>query len=89
MEQYTASYCHDVLCQDLQNFLDNSPEGVVYLSFGTNVRTNSINDQKRNIILETFAKLPYKVLMKSDQVVSSLPKNVMMMKWVPQQDVLG
>ena len=44
----------------------------------------------QEIIKEVFSKLPYKVLWKyEDETVKGLPKNVMIKKWMPQQDVLG
>ncbi|KAJ8981272.1 hypothetical protein NQ317_004008 [Molorchus minor] len=71
------------LPQDLKNFLDNSEEGVIYFSLGTTVKGSLITDQLRSVILETFAELPYK-----KEHLSEVPKNVKIIKWVPQQDLL-
>lgn len=70
--------------------MDNSPEGVIYFSFGTNIKSKYIPEHKKKIILETFSQLPYKVLWKfeSDELEGK-PQNVMISKWLPQQDLLG
>lgn len=40
--------------------------------------------------METFAELPYDVLWKfENKSLANLPKNVIINKWLPQQDVLG
>lgn len=49
-----------------------------------------IPEEKLNIIMQTFAELPYKVLWKFEK--ENLPNktdNVFIQKWLPQQDVLA
>lgn len=76
------------LPKDLQTFLDDAKEGVIYFSLGTNVGPKSVNETLRAEILNAFRKLPYKVLMKFKAELKDIPKNVNVQKWVPQQDVL-
>ncbi|XP_022903760.1 UDP-glucosyltransferase 2-like [Onthophagus taurus] len=77
------------LPEELQTFLDNAKEGVIYFSMGTNVRTSTLSETFLKVLLESFAKLPYKVLWKLDN--ENLPNksdNILIRKWLPQQDVL-
>lgn len=45
----------------------------------------------RQLLVNTFAKLPYRVLWKyeSSIIQSDLPPNVKISRWLPQQDILG
>lgn len=62
----------------------------MYLSFGTNVKSDRVPQEMLNIFLETFRELPYDVLWKFDKTdFSNMPKNVKILQWVPQQDVLS
>ncbi|CAG9821214.1 unnamed protein product [Phaedon cochleariae] len=79
-----------VLPQDLQSFLDNANEGVIYFSLGSNVQSVNIPDHVRNTLIEAFAELPYKVLWKFEaNSLPNQPKNVHINKWLPQQDILA
>lgn len=78
------------LPQDLQDYLDNSPEGVIYLSLGTNVKSSFLPQEKLDQLINTFAQLPYKVLWKFEKEhLPNQPPNVEIKKWLPQQDLLG
>lgn len=76
--------------QDLKSFLDEAEKGVIYFSLGSNIKSKYINEEKRNIIMETFSELPYKVLWKfENDELPNKPSNVKISKWLPQQDILG
>ncbi|KAK9877423.1 hypothetical protein WA026_018536 [Henosepilachna vigintioctopunctata] len=78
------------LPEDIQEFLDNAQHGAVLFSFGTNVMIGSIEKKKLQIFLEGFAKIsPVKVLLKSEIHLPNAPQNVLVRKWVPQNDVLA
>ena len=78
------------LPDDLKQFLDNSKEGVIYFSLGSNVKSVFLPEQKREAILNAFSKLKLKVLWKwEDDVLPGQPPNVRLGKWLPQQDVLA
>lgn len=77
------------LPSDLQKFLDAATEGVVYFSFGSNVFSVDMSNEKRKVILEALRELPFKVLWKFEaDHLEGKPDNVKLVKWVPQQDVL-
>lgn len=78
------------LPQDLQKFMDEAKEGVVYFSMGSNLKSKNMPPEKRDIILKVFSKLKEKVLWKwEDEVLPGQPPNVKLSKWIPQQDLLG
>lgn len=77
------------LPEGIKKFLDNAPDGVIYFSLGSNVKSALIRDELRQLFLETFEELPYKVLWKfENKELPNKPDNVMIQKWVPQGDVL-
>lgn len=74
---------------DLQQWLDDSPEGVIVISWGSVFRASTLPKEKRNAILSALRRIPMKVLWKwEDDNPSDLPKNVIVRKWLPQRDVL-
>ncbi|XP_063921312.1 UDP-glycosyltransferase UGT5-like [Zophobas morio] len=78
------------LPQDLQEFLDNAKDGVIYFSMGSNLKSAEFPPEKRDAILRTFAKLKEQVLWKwEEDVLPGQPKNVKLSKWFPQQDILA
>lgn len=78
------------LPKDLQKFLDDAKDGVVYFSMGSVLKAVNMSPQKRQIFINVFKKLKQKVIWKfEDESISGLPDNVLVKSWVPQQDVLG
>ncbi|KAG5898038.1 hypothetical protein JTB14_001749 [Gonioctena quinquepunctata] len=76
------------LPKDICEFLDIGEQGVIYFSLGTNVKSHHVNGNLLRAVIETFEELPYKILWKFEMEVPMKSKNVKIMKWVPQQDVL-
>ncbi|KAI8423594.1 hypothetical protein MSG28_012672, partial [Choristoneura fumiferana] len=74
---------------DLKNYLENSKNGVIYISFGTNVDTNVMPQEKVQNIIKAFSELPYDVLWKwnSDELQGKT-ENIRISKWFPQSDLL-
>lgn len=74
----------------VKNFLDESKNGVIYISFGSNVKSNYLPPSVLSIFLDVFRNLDYDILWKfeSDDL-AHLPKNVMISKWLPQSDLLA
>nr|WHM27964.1 UDP-glycosyltransferase family 467 member A3 [Frankliniella occidentalis] len=68
-----------------------APNGFVYMSFGTNVRSAALSKDKRNAILRAFGRIKQRVLWKyeGDDILDKLPRNVRVAKWLPQNDILG
>jgi len=78
------------LPKDLEKILNNSTQGVVYFSLGSNVKSSNLPLHTRRAIIEALSSLPYTVLWKweSDEVPGT-GDNVVTRKWFPQQDVLA
>lgn len=78
------------LPNELQHYLDNSKNGVIYVSFGTIVKSSRMSWAKLNMFLNTFRKMKYDFLWKWEtDYLDNKPDNVRIMKWLPQQDLLG
>jgi len=58
---------------------------------GSILQGSNIPETQRKILFNAFSKLKQKVLWKfeSDSVPADLPSNVKLIKWAPQQDLLG
>ncbi|KAJ8944126.1 hypothetical protein NQ318_013309 [Aromia moschata] len=74
------------LPRELQEYLDNSTNGLIYFSLGGNVQGYLIADIFKDI-LAAFSELPYNFLIKSDLEMDDLPSNVRIGTWFPQQDI--
>uniref|UniRef100_A0A1I8NMW5 UDP-glucuronosyltransferase n=1 Tax=Stomoxys calcitrans TaxID=35570 RepID=A0A1I8NMW5_STOCA len=80
----------DPLPQDLQQVLDESPEGVIYFSLGSNVKSEDLDKHVLNAFLEAFRELKFKVLWKfENDELPNKPENVILRKWFPQPSVLA
>ncbi|PZC71200.1 hypothetical protein B5X24_HaOG200295 [Helicoverpa armigera] len=77
------------LPKDLKTYMDSSKNGVIYISFGTNVQPSLLPPEKVQILVKVFSELPYDVLWKWDK--DELPgrtSNIKISKWLPQADLL-
>nr|AVT42216.1 UDP-glucuronosyltransferase 321G1 [Lissorhoptrus oryzophilus] len=76
---------------DLAQFMDNLKNDVIYFSLGTNVKSSQVSKEKIQQILNVLGRLPYTILWKYEtkNLPPNLPKNIIVRKWFPQQDLLG
>lgn len=75
--------------QDIQTYLDNAKEGVIYFSLGSNLKSSMMPEEKTNALISGFSKLPYNVLWKWEtESLPNQPSNVKISKWFPQSDIL-
>ncbi|CAH0545938.1 unnamed protein product [Brassicogethes aeneus] len=77
------------LPKDLQGYLDDAKEGVVVFSMGSNLNGSMLPNHLKQSILRTFGKLQQKVLWKLETDLPGKPKNVRIVNWLPQNDVLA
>ncbi|XP_044744837.1 UDP-glycosyltransferase UGT5-like isoform X5 [Coccinella septempunctata] len=78
------------LPDDLQKYLDSAKEGAILFSFGTNMKIKDMDEDKLKAILEGLRKIaPMKVVFKSEIELKNAPKNVLVSKWLPQNDILA
>jgi glucuronosyltransferase len=74
----------------LKNFLDKAKHGAIFLSLGSNIRSDKMSPEKVNAFSDAFSELPQRVLWKwESDTLPGQPKNVMLGKWLPQNDILG
>ncbi|XP_042371278.1 UDP-glucuronosyltransferase-like, partial [Plectropomus leopardus] len=75
------------LPQDLETWLSGG-HGFVVFTLGTMVSEMPV--ETTSVFLEAFRQIPQKVIWRyTGQVPDSIPENVKLMKWVPQNDLLG
>ncbi|CAG9762358.1 unnamed protein product [Ceutorhynchus assimilis] len=79
------------LPEHLERFIEASgDEGFIYFSMGSSVRASNIPEYFRALLMVVFRNLPQRVLWKYEgDDLSDIPSNVMLGKWLPQQDILG
>ena len=78
------------LPEDLRTFLDDAVAGAVYVSFGSAIKSSLMSKERLNVFLETFREISYPVIWKFDEdSIPNLPPNVILKKWLPQQDLLA
>lgn len=78
--------------QELEDFIAGAGDfGFIYVSMGSSVKAANMPENLRLLLVNTFAKLPYRVLWKYESTMNQndLPSNVKISRWLPQQDVLG
>ncbi|KAI5751089.1 hypothetical protein M8J77_004087 [Diaphorina citri] len=76
------------LPEDLEKYMSDAPHGVIFFSFGTNVRFANMPPYVLNAFVESFSKIKQKILWKTDVEVE-VPPNVLVRNWFPQADILG
>ncbi|XP_055838430.1 UDP-glycosyltransferase UGT5-like [Episyrphus balteatus] len=75
---------------DIKKFLDDATDGAIYFSLGTNIKSADMPPEKMKLFLEVFSTMKQRILWKFEaDKVPKLPKNVMVQKWMPQNDILA
>lgn len=70
--------------------MDESKNGFVYVSFGSNVRSSELPLDKKKAFLNVFKKLKHTVLWKwEEENLEGKPDNLIIRKWMPQKEILG
>ncbi|XP_039314135.1 UDP-glycosyltransferase UGT5-like [Solenopsis invicta] len=78
------------LPEDIRVFLDGAKDGAIVISLGTNVKWKTLGLDKINAVIMAVSKLKQRVVWKLDiEVPFEIPKNLMIVKWIPQNDVLS
>lgn len=73
----------------MQHILDSSEHGVIYVSWGSMIRAESLPVDKRESLVEAFATFKETVLWKyENDTIPNQPPNVHIRKWMPQRDIL-
>uniref|UniRef100_A0A6P7GID3 UDP-glucuronosyltransferase 2B9-like n=1 Tax=Diabrotica virgifera virgifera TaxID=50390 RepID=A0A6P7GID3_DIAVI len=77
------------LPEEFMNIMNNANDGVILMSFGTNIHSANLKEDKKNSIIEALGQLKQTVLWKFDKDLDNLPKNVIQRKWLPQKEILA
>lgn len=73
----------------LRKYLDESEHGVIYVSWGSMIRAESLPLEKREGLLKAFGQFKQNVIWKwENETLPNQPANVLIRKWLPQQDIL-
>ncbi|XP_077272157.1 UDP-glycosyltransferase UGT5-like isoform X2 [Temnothorax americanus] len=76
--------------EDVRIFLDGAKNGAIVISLGTNVKWKHLNLDTVKTVILALSKLKQRVLWKLDiEVPFEMPENVMVVKWMPQSEVLS
>ncbi|GBP64736.1 UDP-glucuronosyltransferase 2B31 [Eumeta japonica] len=78
------------LPEDLQKILDEAKYGVVYVNFGSNVKSSELPAEKKDAFINVFKKLKQIVLWKWEEpLLENKPENVIIRAWMPQKEILA
>ncbi|CAH2004644.1 unnamed protein product [Acanthoscelides obtectus] len=80
------------LPEHLEEFIRGSGDaGFIYFSMGSSVKAANMPVYLRKMLMVVFRNLPQRVLWKYESAddMSDLPSNVLLERWLPQQDILG
>lgn len=75
--------------QEIKEFLDKSHEGVVFVSWGSMVKADTMPVAMRESILQAFGTFKEKFLWKwENDSLPNKPENVHIHKWLQQREIL-
>ena len=74
---------------ELQRFLDEAHEGVLYFSLGSIIKASTMPKEKLEIISKAIGSIPRKVIWKWEvDDFPNKPANLLIRKWLPQSAIL-
>lgn len=78
------------LPQDLTDWVEGAgPAGVVYFSLGTVALGSTMPLRWRDLFVRAFRALPQRVVWKYEGKLEGVSENVLIRRWLPQQDILA
>lgn len=78
------------LPKDLEDIMNNAQKGVILVSFGSLIKPSRMSENMKNILVDAFKEIGLTVLWRWEgEAMPNLPTNVIIRKWVPQQDILA
>ncbi|XP_018401111.1 PREDICTED: UDP-glucuronosyltransferase 3A1-like [Cyphomyrmex costatus] len=80
----------DALPKNVKQFLDDSKEGFIYVSLGSNVKWEELPNNTLEAFVDGFSALPYKIVWKlNPDLLPRKYKNILTLQWFPQQSILA
>ena len=78
------------MLKPFKTFADEAKSGFIIFTLGSLVKVSSMPNETLRAFINTFTKLPQRVIWKWEaEIPLNLPPNIMMTNWLPQQDLLG
>nr|XP_019531368.2 UDP-glucuronosyltransferase 2C1-like [Aedes albopictus]XP_019537577.2 UDP-glucuronosyltransferase 2C1-like [Aedes albopictus] len=78
------------LPENIRSFIENSTNGVIYFSMGSNLKPSQMEEEKRQALLNAFSKVKQNIIWKWDDESMNLdPSKYFIAKWLPQDDILA
>lgn len=77
---------------ELEQVFASAEKGVILFSLGSNVKSEMLGEERLNEIIEALRQFPeYHFVWKIDlaKLKLTIPKNVFIIKWLPQNDILA
>lgn len=75
---------------DIKEFIENSQHGVIFLSLGRNIKSSTMDVDKKRDLIEAFLSLKQNTIWNfDDENLDVDPKKIMIRKWLPQYEILG
>ena len=78
--------------KELQTLADGADEGFIVFTLGSAIPVSSMPENLVKMFAKVFARIPQQVFWKWEQsstLMENLSHNVKIVKWLPQQDLLG
>ncbi|KAK5643189.1 hypothetical protein RI129_007034 [Pyrocoelia pectoralis] len=73
----------------LEKWINESEHGVIYFSLGSMIKGHTFPEEKKQMFINAFNRLPQRVLWKwENETMSGKTDNIMIEKWMPQFDIL-
>ncbi|GJQ84872.1 hypothetical protein Trydic_g18400, partial [Trypoxylus dichotomus] len=80
------------LTKHFKESMETDSKGVIYMSFGSMVATESFSEEVLTAFFNVFERLPYKILWKASRERFpkhlKLPTNIQFEPWMPQMEIL-
>ncbi|XP_046443557.1 UDP-glycosyltransferase UGT5-like isoform X2 [Daphnia pulex] len=74
----------------LKTFADEAKDGFIVFTLGSFVSVSTMPKETVDTFIRVFSKLPQRVVWKWEaDIPQGVPSNIMMVDWLPQQDLLG
>ncbi|XP_049281307.1 UDP-glucosyltransferase 2-like isoform X1 [Anopheles funestus] len=73
---------------ELQQIMNDAPNGVIVVSFGSVLKAATLPAKKRTAMIKAFQHFNQRVVWKWEEPMENQPAHVFTQKWLPQKDVL-
>lgn len=81
----------DPLPQDIEQFMENSSQGAIFLSFGSNIKSYMVKPEIVGIMFKVLSGLKQNVIWKWEDLENTPgnASNIFYKDWLPQDDILA